>query len=389
MSPQSDRLECRWIIEAMRNGVPNRQAVKRLECNQPRILDRFHKMLSGLESTPRAVTDRTGHSLLVTGDFGMGKSHLLANLEQVALERGFACSSVVVSKETPLYNLGEVFRAAAAWGTFPDSPGMMIEAAWDRLLRNPEALENLIMELESGTYNLHPIFSATLRVRYRCPEEDINTEIGLFWSGGKIRISRVKEGLKLIGHNPDLTAPSARILPPQHLVFLSLLLRSAGCHGWVVLLDELELIASCSRLQRGKAYAELARWAGTKPSVPVPGLVVVGAVTGDFAESVLSKSGSKQDSVKVPSLLREKHPNLEKPAVAGMGLLARGLIPLRRPDMSEAQRMVDRLQEIYSHAYAWNAQDLKVKDLGAPTDLPRVRVRTAIRLWDRRRYDSH
>ncbi|MCY4519883.1 MAG: DUF2791 family P-loop domain-containing protein [Caldilineaceae bacterium] len=385
MSLPSDRLECRWVIESMRNGVPNRQAVARLECNQPRIQKRVHKMLEDLETLPQAVSNKASHFILASGDFGQGKSHLLANLAQDALERGFATSSIVVSKETPLYKLDAMFRMAAGWGRLPDSSGLMVEDAWDRLLRRRDAVDALITELEAGQYDLHPIFPATLRVRFRCGEEDLNSEIGLFWAGEKIRIARVKEGLKLIGSDPDISMPPVKTLPPQRLLFLSLLLRAAGCRGWVVFLDELELIDSYSRLQRGRAYAELARWAGVKPYAPVPGLVVVGAITGDFDTAVLSNSG-KGDRGKLPILLQEKGPDLEKAAVAGMKLFSQKGEPLVRPNISGAQRMVDSLRDIYNQAYDCEAKPLDVKDLGPDSDLPRARVRKAIRLWDRDRY---
>ena len=60
--------------------------------------------------------------------------------------------------------------------------------------------------------------------------------------------------------------------------------------------------------------------------------------------------------------------------------------PLVRPNISGAQRMVDSLRDIYNQAYDCEAKPLDVKDLGPDSDLPRARVRKAIRLWDRDRY---
>ena len=50
--------------------------------------------------------------MLISGDFGSGKSHLLTHLEQQALSQGFVCSKVAISKETLLYDLGKVLKSA-------------------------------------------------------------------------------------------------------------------------------------------------------------------------------------------------------------------------------------------------------------------------------------
>ena len=56
-----------------------------------------------------------------------------------------------------------------------------------------------------------------------------------------------------------------RELARQRLRFLPQLLRAAGHAGWVVLFDEVELIGRYSLLQRGRSYAELARWLDGNP----------------------------------------------------------------------------------------------------------------------------
>src|SRR4029079_12642718 len=61
--------------------------------------------------------------ILVSGDFGSGKSHVLRYLQHVALEEGFACSSITVSKETSLADSVRVFRAAAAEIRVPGALG--------------------------------------------------------------------------------------------------------------------------------------------------------------------------------------------------------------------------------------------------------------------------
>jgi hypothetical protein len=71
---------------------------------------------------------RSGGLLLGAG-FGAGKSHVLTHLSAVALERGFAVSTVVVSKETPLYDPAKVLRAAVDTLTGPGRIGGVLTDA--------------------------------------------------------------------------------------------------------------------------------------------------------------------------------------------------------------------------------------------------------------------
>ena len=119
------KFECRRALEALRNGVPNRDAVKILGCNQPDVESRFDDMLTQVPDTDNPPSSALG--MVVSGDFGTGKSHLLNHLEDRALSKGFVCSKVVISKETPLYDLGKVFKSAVDNGRMPDRSGRLIE----------------------------------------------------------------------------------------------------------------------------------------------------------------------------------------------------------------------------------------------------------------------
>ena len=57
-----------------------------------------------------------------------------------------------------------------------------------------------------------------------------------------------------------------------------------------MLLDEIELVGSYSLLQRGRSYAELARWLGHASGESYPGLVVVG-----MSSAIISPDGEKKD----------------------------------------------------------------------------------------------
>jgi hypothetical protein len=96
----------RRAIEALRAGVPSREAVAALGSGQSAIEDRFEAMCA-------SVTSGSAGSMLIGGGFGTGKSHLLEHLARLALNAGWTVSRVVISKETPFHDPAKVFRAAA------------------------------------------------------------------------------------------------------------------------------------------------------------------------------------------------------------------------------------------------------------------------------------
>ena len=373
----ASRLDCRHALEALRNGVPNSHAVRLLGSNQ-----------EAAERTFRELLAETRHQgMLISGDFGSGKSHALAHFQELALAQNFVCSKVAISKETPLYDLGRVFVAAVENARMPDRGGRLMDELW-------EAVRNLAREspflgwadslAKQGT--LSAIFPATVAVMERSGDPDHCRAIESFWSGGRIYVAQVRKGLREIGLGKHyrFTAPRVSELPPQQLRFAAELVRVAGYKGWVVLLDEVELVASYSILQRARSYAEVARWLGKTQGQSYPGLVVAGSVTEDFATAVISPDG-KQDCDNVAPKLRSsaRHANLVEAAQAGMTALQRECQGLRAPTDGEVVATVERLRAIYAKAHDWSPEPLDLDAGGAGFEgRMRYKVRAAINTWD-------
>ena len=261
-------LTCRRALEALRNGVPNREAVRIMGCNQPRAEARFDEILTGAIDTDNPPANSLG--MLVSGDFGSGKSHLLAHLEHQALSQNFICSKVVISKETPLYDLGKVFTSAMENGRMPERGGRLIEELAHAMDTDSEQYADFFRWANDAAASglMSQMFPASLVVHERSGDLELNGEIESFWAGDRILISRVKSGLRQIGQQRTYAfrAPKAADLPPQRLRFAVELIKAAGYRGWVILLDEIELIGTYSILQRGRSYAELLGGWG-RPSV--------------------------------------------------------------------------------------------------------------------------
>jgi len=205
----------RRALEALRSGVPNQDAVEVLSCNQPLAVSKFQGLLAkaaDLDEPPPA-----GLGMLVSGDFGSGKSHLLEYLELQALSENFVCSRVTISKETPLFNLDRVFKSAIDHGHLPGSrTGQMIEELGDELKPNSDEYVRFYKWANSEDNGLNHIFPATLMVHERANDFELLNDIRWFWSGSKIKVSRVKDGLRQIRQlqSYSFKAPKASEVPP-------------------------------------------------------------------------------------------------------------------------------------------------------------------------------
>ena len=381
----SDRIAKRQALEALRSGVPNRQAVHLLGCDQPAAVARFTDMLS-------AGPEHETRGLLVSGGFGTGKSHLLTHFEHLALSRGFVCSKVAISKETPLYDLGKVFASAMESGRLPNRQGRFIEELAEGMDVDSDAYRDFARwaERSADSNHLNAMLPASLKVHEESDDDELKSEVESFWAGDKLRVARLRGGLRDIGRlrSYSFRAPKAADLPAQRLAFAVELIKGAGYSGWVVLLDELELVGSYSILQRGRGYAELARWMG-KTRDRYPGLVVAATVTDDFATAIISPDGDKKDRDYIEPRLQNsiRYRTNARDAGLGMDILERRALPLDAPSDAQVAQTMGRLRQLYSDAYGWIAPPITDARAGGPGSQARMRhkVRAAINEWDLRR----
>jgi hypothetical protein len=365
-------LAARRAIEALRAGVPSRDAVAALGSGQTAIEDRFQSLCEG-------VAGGAASGLLLGGGFGAGKSHLLEHLARLALDGGWTVSRVVISKETPLYDPAKVFRAAAdsALRAGQARPAI-IEAAMALDLDGRAYAELLRWAASSGS-ELNERFPATLALFAHVRERDaaFTETILRFWSGDPIAVPELRRRLKEIGEQrPALPPVAAAELARQRLRFAARLLTAAGSPGWLVLFDEVELIGRYSLLQRARSYAELARWMRGEQGNGVP--IASGfAMTDDFEAEVIR---SRNDQDLVPAKLRAKDTPeataLAAAAQVGMRIIDREMHLLTPPDDVELKQAYDRLRELHGRAFGWQPPDVAgLERLGA------TRMRQYVRAW--------
>ena len=372
----------RRTIEALRSGVPNRDAVSELGSSQHDIESRFEALLNDVEG------GRGNRGLLVGGDFGTGKSHLLEYLQHVALDRRFVTSKIVISKETPLHDPVKVFRTAVSNAIVPGRRGSAIGEIARELDFDSERFRELSRWMDSDDAGLNERFSATLYL-YRDlhgSDEDFAERVVRFWSGDPIAVGEIKRRLREAGEAASwpLSKVTVRDLALQRFRFAAALITAAGYSGWILLFDEIELIGRYSLLQRGKSYAELARWVQGFEGERIPRLGAVLAVSDDLQTVVIDE---KNDDENVPARLRARGDDLlAARAERGISIVRRDTLHLERPDDRVLEETYRKLRELHSEAYRWEAPELTV-ELGALMRSMRQYVRAWIHEWDLRRLD--
>lgn len=378
------RVECRRAIEALRSGVPNRDAVRALGSNQPHIEEKFRQQLQA--ATEGVAKDAQAPGLLVAGDFGSGKSHLLEYLRHLALDEQFVCSTVVLSKETPLHDPTKLYRAAIEAASVPGKKGAAlteIAAGLDAATADYAGFYRWVNRPDAG---LSSQFAATLFLHERVKDQEILERIVSFWAGDPIRVGDLRSWLLAQGEPGKYRKEKvgAADLALQRFRFVARLIVAAGYTGWVLLVDEAELIGRYSLRQRARSYAELARWAGKLRGDAYPGLLGVFAITTDFAEAVLEQ---RKDATLIPERLRAAESAadnlLATHAERGMRMIAREAARLALPSRAAVDRTHAHVHAIHARAYDWQPPLAPYERLA--TTSMRQYVRRWINEWDLQR----
>lgn len=378
----------RRAIEALRSGVPNRDAVEALGCSQTDIEQRFRDQLERTQKD--AVAERMTQGMLVKGGFGSGKSHLFEYLQHMAVRQNFICSKVVISKETPLYDPVKVYRSAIEAAVVPEKRGAALTEIAMKLNFNSPRYRELYEWVHQPGGQLNARFAAMLFLYQRMGNDpELRDRIIRFWSGEQISVAQVKTYLKAAREPATYTIDKIPVkdLALQRFRFAARLMLASGYAGWVILFDEVELIGRYSLTQRAKSYAELARWMGKLEGWQSPGLTCVLALTDDFEAAILSE---KEDLEKVPARMRAKGTELDllvaSQAETGMRIIERDGVTLAPPNDAAIADTREKIREIHAAAYLWSPPTLRAEGSLRTTRM-REHVKGWITEWDLRRLD--
>lgn len=379
-------VEARRAVEGLRAGVPNKQVVTALGCMQPEVEGRFRRLM---EATQQNITaGPCPRGMVLEGEFGSGKSHVLEYLQHLALDENFICSRIVISKETPLYHPVRLFYSAIESAIIPNKQGeVFAEIAGECDVWTPRYKE-LVAWANNPDNHIDTRFAATLLLNERMSSDtELSYRMARYWTGDPIGVGDLKKYLQEAGFGGQYTfgRVSTTELALQRFQFAARLMQAAGYAGWILLIDEAELIGRYSVNQRAKSYAEVARLMNMVDGQMLPGLGTVLALTNDFREEILEKKG---DSVKMLEKLRNKETDgdriLADKAEKGMELLKSQGIPLGQPSSETIQEVCQVIRGLHLKGHGWRMWDNASENpaIFAPGVSMRKYVKSWVTEWD-------
>lgn len=266
--------QARAIIEELRKGtVP---------------IDYVSFFTVGRENWLRFIEDDLDHYIaeggakvrFVNGDYGDGKTHFMSIIRHLALNKGYAVSFVVLTREVPMQKFEVVYREVVRQlqlpADFAGKENMKVEEAgirgivrgWSESLAEEldsaedieeklAALREQLNALPGMDANFANALTGLLDNRFRPLQEretregrDLSREILCQWfEGGKVGKKELKPFQVFEGLN--------KVNNKRFLGSLLAFLRYLGCKGLILLMDELETVVAQSSSVRNAAYENL------------------------------------------------------------------------------------------------------------------------------------
>ncbi len=255
--------QARSIIEELRKGSVPVEYV-------PIFTVGRQKWLSYIEDDLENYIAEGGAKVrFISGDYGDGKTHFMSVIRHLAMDKGFAVSFVVLTRDVPIHKFETVYQSIVrqlqgnfdgvgirnlltAWldSLSPEFQGAKAEAAIEKCT----ALAEELRDIPDMDINFANALAALVSNRFApmAEEEDeesrkADLEILMHWfDGGKV----TKRELKPFQVYEYLTKTNARQLMNSLILFL----RRFGHQGLILLMDEMETVVAMSASVRNAAY---------------------------------------------------------------------------------------------------------------------------------------
>ena len=246
---QTQKLEARRTIEALRYGVVPSKRIRELSVGLERERKSLHRALDEVERTG-------GDVRVVLGEYGTGKSHFFELAAQEALARNFLVATTSLDiREVPPNRPQRIYNSLIRALRYPDSPdtGTLVPL-FDRILGQPTVYASLVEKLR-GT-----IFGAALynySLMRSSPGETLDALLDWI-SGEKVYIKAVRDSLVAKSKEFPIRALSMMTTSADQYCYLlngwGWLASQVGYAGLAVLIDESEHYSLLN--QRGQERAD-------------------------------------------------------------------------------------------------------------------------------------
>lgn len=359
-------MNARVIIEGLRSGVPYRETADAMTIGRQENL----KALSTLMETVAEGRRPKLWGQVIRAHYGEGKTHLMHALASLAWEANWVVSMVSVSKETPLDSPDRIYPKVVMNAVRPGSNQAGLEEIVLEALRGPHLLT------ESRDVPMSDRVRALLDnlVRQDAGMDELMADLhGQFMSLAELKRIHRENFTK------SLKIPTSRIRDdiPSYFALVDWLIGRAGYRGWLLLLDEVELMGKFGRGARARSYATMGRM--------LQGLgertISVWAVAANFQNDVIIQ---RHDLEQAPAWLLGRPKEADDAAAAQVALEELSAArPLSRPNAGQIKQMVERVYALHQEAYSWSPpvpEDRFYDVVGEHIETTDARLRLWIRL---------
>lgn len=361
--------EARHVIEALRSGIPSRAVGQYFSEARPEIM----KEISGNLDEICETGDSKGR--IIAGKYGEGKTHLLNTVFSLAHSNNMVVSYLSLSKETPFDKLYLVYQKLVNNTFLPKRVQPGFSQLLDKMTSGSAAANELLLYAAKHleTDKLYYLLRSYLNTEDQDEkfmlqadlEGDFIANVPLKQIYRRIYNERVKFNVNFskTKHCKD------------YFAFLSRLFRLMGYNGWVILIDETELIGRLGKKARLNAYRNMADF--LLPAGQMEGVYTLFALGASYSEDVVEAKHEYEN-------LEELFPEQQEPMRSVLNLITRAqqLVPLTD---SEIREVLKKIQVFHGRAYDWNP-NVSIDTILTATQsggyLLRTKLRAAIEFLD-------
>lgn len=361
--------EARHIIEALRSGIPSRAVGQYFSEARPRMMKEISDRLD------MVCNEDKSNGMVICGKYGEGKTHLLNTVFNLAHSNHMVVSLLSLSKETPMDKLYLIYQKIIQNTYLPmrQQPGFMYEL--EKLSANsPIANEmQLFAAKQLETDKLYYLFRSYLNTE----DSDEKFLLQADLEGDFVANAPLKKIYRRIFNQP--VKYNVNFTKTKHcgdyFSFMSHLFTQMGYHGWVILIDETELMGRLGKKARLNAYRNMARFLLSENSME--SVFSIFALSASYVEDVIEGKREYEN-------LEAVYPEEPEPIRTVLDLLVKApqLAPLTK---EEIQQVLCKIQEFHGKAYEWTPNLSAATLLGATQSggyLLRTKIRAAIEFLD-------
>lgn len=342
------------VVESLRAGIPTRASTREL----PDLRASLSKLIK--QDLAQLAQGNIPQGRLVWGAYGQGKTHALTTMEHMALDLGFAVSRVSLSREVSCHQLFNFYARVASAIRTPLSQVFGIQLA----LNEKDSTDLPASRIQDPDRYVHPLPAKVLEdYVYTTDGEERNLLYGDLM-GTRLTMPDLKRIHRDCRGEPLPKFESNFVLKKHVSSYFGVMadiLTWCGYKGWVILIDEVELIGRLGKVGRLDAYQNLnwlLNWSGAM-SYPI---YTVGVVASSLKDDVWFSNNStlsaKKDRSQIPELAAQK---LGQDALQEMNkffdIATSKQCPATEPlSQVELIKLLKILIERHRIAYAWDAQ---------------------------------